>query len=133
MLPRQIVESTLAKLFESTLTGVQWLLQLESQPYTQNAHYLSDYKTKIAAQLRDIRSKYLKTGSANPSPELLAELMALMTRAGFVGKTIEDLKKMHGTDEYDVELEVMAEVRAYFQVAYKVSDVVMAVELSIAE
>lgn len=50
------------------------------------------------------------------------KLMAIMNEAGFVGKTIEDLKKLHDSDKHDTELEVMAEVRAYFQVAYKVRE-----------
>ena len=35
------------------------------------------------------------------------------------GPTEEDLGKLSKTDEYDEELHLMAEVRAYFQVAYK--------------
>lgn len=36
--------------------------------------------------------------------------------------TVADLGKLHPPDIYEEELEVMAEVRAYFQVAYKVRD-----------
>ena len=35
--------------------------------------------------------------------------------------TEKDLEKIHGDDQYDEELMVMAETSAYFRVAYKVS------------
>ncbi len=34
--------------------------------------------------------------------------------------TEEDLGKLNPADQYEVELKVMADVRGYFQVAYKV-------------
>jgi len=40
---------------------------------------------------------------------------------GFDVKTGADLQRLQPADEYEQELIVAAEVRAYFQVAYKVS------------
>ncbi|KAH9909434.1 Dynamin central region-domain-containing protein [Fomitopsis serialis] len=41
-------------------------------------------------------------------------------KLGYVGLTADDLGKLNPPDEYEEELSVMAEVRAYFQVSYKV-------------
>lgn len=53
-------------------------------------------------------------------PEKLKEALAMLTGLGY-SVTEEDLGKLNPTDEYEIELKVMAEVRGYFQVAYKVS------------
>ncbi|GJE96959.1 Dynamin domain-conaining protein [Phanerochaete sordida] len=61
-----------------------------------------------------------------------AEHQALTALAvlGYGSLTLEDLAKLRPPDMYEEELEVMAEVRAYFKVAYKrvIDDVPMAIE-----
>ncbi|KII84204.1 hypothetical protein PLICRDRAFT_46578 [Plicaturopsis crispa FD-325 SS-3] len=54
----------------------------------------------------------------NPVDKLNAALAALAD-LGYSGITAEDLGKLNPPDEYETELEAMAEVRGYFQVAYK--------------
>ncbi|KAJ8474633.1 hypothetical protein ONZ51_g7084 [Trametes cubensis] len=55
----------------------------------------------------------------NEKEVLLNEALAVLAKLGYTGLTEEDLGKLNKTDEYDEELHLMAEVRAYFQVAYK--------------
>lgn len=50
----------------------------------------------------------------------VAKALALLTELGYTGVVEDDLGKLRPSDEYEAEMEVMAEVRAYFQVAYKV-------------
>ncbi|KAI0673304.1 P-loop containing nucleoside triphosphate hydrolase protein [Trametes maxima] len=50
--------------------------------------------------------------------DTLKSALAELVRLGFPVAE-EDLGKLHPPDEYEEELEVMAEVRAYFQVSYK--------------
>ncbi|EIW56258.1 uncharacterized protein TRAVEDRAFT_49098 [Trametes versicolor FP-101664 SS1] len=50
--------------------------------------------------------------------ETLLSALAELTRLGYPVKE-DDLGKLNPPDEYQEELEVMAEVRAYFQVSYK--------------
>lgn len=47
------------------------------------------------------------------------EALALLAKLGYTGLTAEDLPKLSPPDEFEEELHVMAEVRAYFQVSYK--------------
>lgn len=48
------------------------------------------------------------------------EALSVLAKLGYTGLTPDDLAKLLPPDIYEEELEVMAEVRAYFQVAYKV-------------
>ncbi|KAH9928963.1 P-loop containing nucleoside triphosphate hydrolase protein [Fomitopsis serialis] len=50
---------------------------------------------------------------------LEAEALSALAKLGYTGLTADDLGKLHPPDEYEEELNVMAEVRAYFQVSYK--------------
>lgn len=62
-------------------------------------------------------------GSATSSQaheQRLSDALAALAALGYHGVTAEDLAKLRPPDEYEEELQVMAEVRAYFQVAYKV-------------
>jgi len=47
-------------------------------------------------------------------------ILAMLAERGFTGLTIADLGKLNPPDEFETELRIMAEVRGYFQVAYKV-------------
>lgn len=59
------------------------------------------------------------TNQTSDSDKVIAALAALAD-LGYTGLRLEDLGKLNPPDEYETELEVMAEVRAFFQVAYKV-------------
>jgi hypothetical protein len=59
--------------------------------------------------------------ASNPrDPEKINSILALLADVGYTGLNAEDLGKLNPPDEYETELHVMAEVRGYFQVAYKV-------------
>ncbi|KZT66613.1 hypothetical protein DAEQUDRAFT_714663 [Daedalea quercina L-15889] len=51
--------------------------------------------------------------------KLESDALALLTQLGYKGLRLEDLGKLNPPDEFEEELQVMAEVRAYFHVAYK--------------
>lgn len=53
-------------------------------------------------------------------PEKINTILALLAEIGHTGLKAEDLGKLNPPDEYETELQVMAEVRGYFQVSYKV-------------
>ncbi|KAH9854523.1 P-loop containing nucleoside triphosphate hydrolase protein [Lenzites betulinus] len=60
----------------------------------------------------------------------VAEALASLAALGYSGLTEEDLGKLNKADEYEEELQLMAEVRAYFQVAYKrvIDNIPMAID-----
>lgn len=58
------------------------------------------------------------TDSPGQSPEERA--IQALADLGYTGLSVEDLARLNPPDEYEEALLVMADVRAYFQVAYKV-------------
>ena len=54
-------------------------------------------------------------------PALAAAALAAVRAAGVKIDSIADLSRLGDADAYEQELIIAAEVRAYFQVAYKVS------------
>jgi hypothetical protein len=58
--------------------------------------------------------------SDSRDPEKINSILALLADAGYTGLNPEDLGKLNPPDKYETELHVMAEVRGYFQVSYKV-------------
>jgi hypothetical protein len=51
----------------------------------------------------------------------VSDALVALARIGYNSVTEESLGKLAITDDYETELQVMAEVRGYFQIAYKVS------------
>ena len=54
--------------------------------------------------------------------DTINNVLSLLAELGLQGVKEEDLPKLLGPDKFEEELIVMAEVSAYFRVAYKVSD-----------
>ncbi|KAM5536973.1 hypothetical protein V8D89_009302 [Ganoderma adspersum] len=93
------------------------LLLEKASPFTQNTHYLSEKRDAHLAQYKQARSGVEKSISQGHG-EIVNDALSMLTKLGYTVK-VEDLGKLHPPDEYEQELELMAEVRAYFQVAYK--------------
>ncbi|KDQ18068.1 hypothetical protein BOTBODRAFT_63785 [Botryobasidium botryosum FD-172 SS1] len=114
----------------AALATLGLILQFEGPPlYTQNTHYnsavrerwLTKYKHARRPKDSPLPSKVPSQGGpgwVTPLSEAVQEALASLTRAGFSVKE-EDLVRLEPVDEYEEELGVMADVRAYFQVAYK--------------
>ena len=51
--------------------------------------------------------------------EELQNVLESLRRLGYSGVRGDDLRKLLPSDEYEEELALMAEVRAYFKIAYK--------------
>ncbi|KAG6329012.1 hypothetical protein ID866_10077, partial [Astraeus odoratus] len=98
---------------------LDWLLQLESSPATFNTHYYFDYKNKFLAFYKACRhnenaAQKIWTTKQKGVNEAIAALSAIGIHVQPV-----DLPKLLPSDPMDPALNVMASVRAYFQVAYK--------------
>ncbi|KAH9915501.1 P-loop containing nucleoside triphosphate hydrolase protein [Fomitopsis serialis] len=117
-----------------TIKKVLWLLELEQQPCTLNGHYYSDYRDKFVSHYRAHRSssgsgslltklgEYPGTNSANRQTEFqknTAQVLSGLSAIGISGVKATDLPKLLPSDPYEPALNIMACVRAYFQVAYK--------------
>lgn len=129
-----LIQDHIKKCMERAEERIEWLLALEDQPFTLNTHYLADYRDKFLAYYKGAREKdYNATltsaieaygppaskGLSTQSPIGIDRIMKGMTELGMYGVKPEDLMKLIPPDAMEPALGIMADVRAYFQVAYK--------------
>ncbi|KAF8514308.1 P-loop containing nucleoside triphosphate hydrolase protein [Gautieria morchelliformis] len=91
-----IMQEYMQKRRDEAIERVKWLLELEAYAFTLNRHYLDDYRNKFMEHFKTQRQAHLNRIRA-PLPLPAAEPW--------------------NPNQY--ALEIMATVRAYFQVAYK--------------
>jgi GTP-binding protein EngB required for normal cell division len=108
---------------------IDWLLRLEERPFSLNTHYLADYKDKFLAYYKGYREKdangsLMENIQAHPDsnptvPYGVSKVLAGLVEAGVTGTKPSDLAKLLPVDQMEPALNIMADVRAYYQVAYK--------------
>ncbi|KAG2148928.1 P-loop containing nucleoside triphosphate hydrolase protein [Suillus clintonianus] len=109
--------------------AVKTALNLETTPYyTQNTHYLQTLQEKWLAYYKVARHLDRSPYEAprrilNPNhyyeESLESRALRALAEAGYVGLTVANLSRLLPPEPYEKELIVMADVRAYYQVAYK--------------
>ncbi|KAK0224243.1 P-loop containing nucleoside triphosphate hydrolase protein [Armillaria fumosa] len=124
----------LKKQLERTEEKVDWLFSLEDLPFTLNTHYLADYNAKFFAYYKgarqrassgDVMSKLqgfqngVRTNSMQYTTNSITNAISALSAIGIEGIKANDLAKLLPPDQMEPALSIMAEVRAYFQVAYK--------------
>ncbi|KAI0925406.1 hypothetical protein AcV7_005662 [Taiwanofungus camphoratus] len=143
-----LIRTEMGRLASRSLESVDEIVRTEREPYfTQNDHYLEYLQSRWLRHYRIVKRypwAYIRRldtvhphsclDSAPPSPESVqdistaprlmadsAESRALRALAelGYNQLAPEDLERLHPPDRFAPELEVMADVRAYFHVAYK--------------
>jgi hypothetical protein len=110
----------LAELGQKTRSYIKNLLELEELPSTLNEHYLLDYKRKMQAKYDEL---YLRSqdhsgfsGSDSSDVALHKIFQELRNQPGFENIAIADLTNIQSTsNDANNGIEIMAEVRAYFQ------------------
>lgn len=111
---RTIVEEQIERSRAKTLDRIQWMLELENPPFTNNDHYFSSYRDKYLVKYKKARAP----NGGRADPEDISELQGLLARLGYPSDE-HALARLHGPDKYEEELIVMAETSAYFHVSYK--------------
>jgi hypothetical protein len=119
----------------STQERVTWILALEDRPFSLNTHYLADYKSKFLAYYKGAREQdrnkdlmsaiqsyspplavpLRRPGYADPSLIGIAKVLAGLVEIGIHGVKPEDLAKLIPPDGMEPAMNIMADVRAYFQ------------------
>lgn len=106
---------------------------MEEVPFTQNDHYFASYREKYLARYKkerkvsihsadnfDILIRVQATSGVYVAVQDPAMAIAELAKIGYNGISREDLDRLLGADEFEQDLMLMAEVGAYFRVAYKV-------------
>ena len=130
----EIVKDQVEILVKRTTKMVEKLVEIEHRPYTLNTHYLDSNRAKRLACLKETRLVHTRptsgpeplSSSSNTISEATRQshvdsILSNLAAIGQAGIKAEDLAKLNPTDEYEIELELMAQTCAYWKVAYKVS------------
>jgi hypothetical protein len=141
---RTIIHSHLKDCFERAEDRIKWLLDLEDIPFTLNHHYLSDYKEKFLTYYKAAREKVVRNkiaaqikafeGNSSKSPPDtyanrprhyaaetegeptgIAKVLKGLAEMGISGTKPEDIYKILPPDAMAPAINIMADVRAYFQ------------------
>jgi len=132
---RRIIEIEIDRCDLATKDRIKWLLELEDPPFTKNDHYFASYRENYLAQYKESRRQsgplpvpasfnFARKGELAFMPERtrqdeVNEVLAGLSRLGHTGKKEGDLARLNDSDPFEQELIVMAEVSAYFRIAYK--------------
>ncbi|KAJ7580963.1 P-loop containing nucleoside triphosphate hydrolase protein [Mycena floridula] len=135
---RVLIQERLDERLLSNEKEIERLIKLESQPFTLNTHYLADYKDKFMAQYKGHRKAnmgVMKVLESYPkiSKDHLNAILSYLGVIGIGGVKAVDLAQLLPSDAMTPALNIMAEVRAYFQVAYKrfADNVPLAIDLDL--
>lgn len=128
------MQQHLKKCLERTEERITWLIKLEDLPFSLNTHYLADYRAKFLSHYKSAREKYEQpdvigaiqrykvTSIPAPSssrhvaePTGIAKALAGLAEAGLSGVSAHDLAKLLPPDPMEPALNIMADVKAYFQ------------------
>ncbi|TFY83071.1 hypothetical protein EWM64_g941 [Hericium alpestre] len=121
---RNFMTDLVKKHADACQTIIKTMLESEHTPFTQNEHYLHTCEEKwlsiqgcscCCVQASIIPEAESASFSIQEQNELLAHLMQF----GHQVQSLADLAKLSPPDEFETEMMVMAQVRSYFQVAYK--------------
>ncbi|KAJ7829557.1 P-loop containing nucleoside triphosphate hydrolase protein [Mycena leptocephala] len=94
-------------------------------PLTLNEHYLADYKAKFLSNYKTAREKAQNPVLAaaiegySVAPTAISQVLSSLVALGLNGINADDLVKLLPPDRMDPALNIMSDVRAYFQIAYK--------------
>ncbi|KAI0628425.1 P-loop containing nucleoside triphosphate hydrolase protein [Trametes polyzona] len=126
-----IVASVISSSADVTLQRLKWFSYLESRPRTLSNFLYSEYQHKFYDHFKASRPKgdvpratfasRLEEYS-DPNSDMyryMTKVLNGLTEIGLPGQNPADLASLLPPDPYDAAIEIMAGVRAYFQIAYK--------------
>ncbi|KAL1744329.1 hypothetical protein HDZ31DRAFT_64162 [Schizophyllum fasciatum] len=141
---RVILQERLKQLLDQTKERIDWLVEVEQAPFTLNTHYLNDYTDKFMSYYKSARQSQSNEGlmakirahgaqTATPArppgmrggfvveaaPSGIEKILAGAVEVGITGTKSEDVARLLAPDAMEPAMHIMADVRAYFQIAYK--------------
>ncbi|KAI9465219.1 P-loop containing nucleoside triphosphate hydrolase protein [Lactarius psammicola] len=123
---RNIMQSHIQRCADAATQHIDSLLKDENEPFTLNARYYAEYRARFLSYYKTgrLRSKSsvirnLEDGT-NPGMRIaLNEAIAALAKLGLRSVEASSLAALLPPDPMEPAIGIMADVRAYFQVAYK--------------
>ena len=118
-----IVLAHLRALSEETFKRITLLLEAELEPFTRNQHYFSDYRSKFLGYYKGVRQasqsndfiRNLDSPSSSSFRDALTKTLTGLTEMGLQNVSPAALARVLPQDPMEEGIEIMADVRAYFQ------------------
>ena len=107
------------KCADSATWHIDSLIEEEKEPFTINDQYFMDYRSKFLAYYKDARrearSQFIRNLDDGDMMETITETLCSLTRMGLEQANASSLANLLPPDPMDPAIEIMADVRAYFQ------------------
>jgi hypothetical protein len=98
---------------------INLLLEEEEEPFTMNEHYFMDYRSKFLGHYKGIRQKtessFVDELQNEENKQLVSRATSALAALGFSNVDLSTLPRLLPPDPMESAIEIMAEVRAYFQ------------------
>ncbi|KAF8270214.1 P-loop containing nucleoside triphosphate hydrolase protein [Lactarius quietus] len=121
-----IMQTHIQKCADSAAQHIDSLLEDESEPFTMNTHYYSEYRSKFLNHYKSDRLKSkssfiknLEDSNNTCMVDVVNETISSLAKLGLHSVEASSLAALLPPDPMEPAIEIMADVRAYFQVAYK--------------
>ena len=133
MVCRHLVLDHMRSCYDKTTERIKWIAELEDEPFTLTEQYLSNYKEKFLAffklrrlaicnwdlyqRIHRIHSNHNQGGAvpAAPTYDCIGAIKNAFKQIGVHDVSAEDIPQILPADDMDPALDIMSEVRAYFQ------------------
>jgi hypothetical protein len=123
---RHIMQSHLQRCADASVQHIDSLLKDEIEPFTLNARYYAEYRSKFLGHYKRDRlrskSSVIRNLEDSNSPGMktaLNEAISALAKLGLRSVEASSLAALLPPDPMEPAIGIMADVRAYFQVAYK--------------
>lgn len=110
------------KCADAAARHIDALLEEEKEPFTMNVHYFGEYRSKFLAYYKEARqqakSQFIRNLENRDDGDMVAamnEAICSLTRMGLEQADASLFANLLPPDSMDPAIEIMADVRAYFQ------------------
>ena len=119
---RNIMQTHIQKCADAAAQHIDSLLEDENEPFTMNYHYYAEYRSKFLNHYKSdrLRSKSsfirnLEDGNNSGMVDAINETISSLARLGLHSVDASSLASLLPPDPMEPAIEIMADVRAYFQ------------------
>jgi hypothetical protein len=109
------------KCADAATQRIESLLEEEKEPFTMNERYFMEYRSKFLAYYKKARQKesqFIRNMENKTDGNMMAAMnnaISYLTMMGLQGLDSSALASLLPSDPMDPAIEIMADVRAYFQ------------------
>lgn len=118
---RNIMQAHLQKCADAAVQHIDSLLEDEIEPFTMNNHYYSEYRSKFLNHYKSDRlrskSSFIRNleDTSGDSLGAINDTISSLAKLGLHSVNASSLATLLPADPMEPAIEIMADVRAYFQ------------------